>query len=40
MFIEIEDIKKTYGSGENSYYALKGISFKVDRKEAVGWKIS
>ena len=35
LFIEIENIKKTYGSGENSYYALKGISFKVEKGEMV-----
>jgi putative ABC transport system ATP-binding protein len=35
MFIEIEDIKKTYGTGENSYYALKGITFSVEKGEMV-----
>jgi len=35
MFIEIDNIKKTYGIGENSYYVLKGISFKVEKGEMV-----
>ena len=35
MFIEIDNIKKTYGSGENSYYARRGISFKVEKGEMV-----
>ncbi len=35
MFIEIDDIKKTYGSGENMFYALKGISFSLEKGEMV-----
>ena len=35
MFIEVNNVKKTYGSGENSYYALKGISFSAKKGEMV-----
>lgn len=35
MFIEIEDIKKSYGSGENVFQVLKGISFSAEKGEMV-----
>jgi len=35
MFIEIDDIKKSYGAGENQFQVLKGISFKVNKGEMV-----
>jgi putative ABC transport system ATP-binding protein len=35
MFIEIENIKKKFGTGENSFYALKGITFAIDKGEMV-----
>ncbi len=35
MFIEIENVKKTFGTGENSFYALKGISFALNKGEMV-----
>ncbi len=35
MFIEISDIKKSYGTGENLFYALKGVSFGVEKGEMV-----
>ncbi len=35
MFIEIDDIKKSYGAGENKFQVLKGISFKVNKGEMV-----
>jgi putative ABC transport system ATP-binding protein len=35
MFIEIEDIKKSYGSGENEFQVLKGISFSANKGEMV-----
>ena len=35
MFIDVNNVKKTYGSGENSYYALKGISFSAKKGEMV-----
>lgn len=33
MFIEISDIKKTYGSGESRVEVLKGISFGIEKGE-------
>lgn len=33
MFIEISDIKKSYGSGESKVEVLKGISFEVEKGE-------
>jgi putative ABC transport system ATP-binding protein len=33
--IEIKNIKKTYNSGENSFEALKGVSFKIEDGEFV-----
>lgn len=35
MFIEIEDIKKSYGSAENEFQVLKGISFSANKGEMV-----
>ena len=35
MFIEIENIKKSYGSGENEFQVLKGISFSAKKGEMV-----
>ena len=35
MFIEIDDIKKSYGDGENKFQVLKGISFKANKGEMV-----
>lgn len=35
MFIEIDNIKKAYGSGENVFQALKGVSFLVEKGEMV-----
>lgn len=33
MFLEISDIKKTFGEGENEVVVLKGINLQVDRGE-------
>ena len=33
MFIDISDIKKSYGAGENRVEVLKGISFGVEKGE-------
>ena len=33
MFIEISDIKKSYGAGESKVEVLKGISFGVEKGE-------
>jgi putative ABC transport system ATP-binding protein len=33
--IEVTDITKTYGSGENEFQALKGVSFKIEDGEFV-----
>ena len=33
MFIEISDIKKSYGTGESKVDVLKGISFEVSKGE-------
>ena len=33
MFIDISDIKKSYGAGESSVEVLKGISFGVEKGE-------
>ena len=33
MFIDIENIKKSYGEGENKFQVLKGISFEVEKGE-------
>ncbi|MES2203329.1 MAG: ABC transporter ATP-binding protein [Patescibacteria group bacterium] len=33
--IEIKDITKTYGTGENAFQALKGVSFKIEDGEFV-----
>lgn len=33
MFIEISDIKKSYGTGESKVEVLKGISFEVEKGE-------
>lgn len=35
MFIEIDNIRKSYGSGDNKFQVLKGISFKVKKGEMV-----
>ena len=35
MFIDIENIKKSYGEGENKFQVLKGISFEVEKGEMV-----
>lgn len=35
LMIEIKDIKKTYGSGETAFEALKGVSFKIEDGEFV-----
>ncbi len=35
MFIEIENIEKSYGEGENRFQVLKGISFQVNKGEMV-----
>ena len=35
MFIEIENIEKSYGEGENQFRVLKGISFQVEKGEMV-----
>ncbi len=35
MFIDIENIKKSYGEGENRFQVLKGISFEVEKGEMV-----
>ena len=35
MFIDIENIKKSYGEGENKIQVLKGISFEVEKGEMV-----
>ena len=33
MFIDISDIKKSYGAGESRVEVLKGISFGVEKGE-------
>ncbi len=33
--IEVKDITKTYGTGENAFQALKGVSFKIEEGEFV-----
>ncbi len=35
MFIDIENIKKSYGEVENKFQVLKGISFEVEKGEMV-----
>ena len=35
MFIDIKNIKKSYGEGENKFQVLKGISFEVEKGEMV-----
>lgn len=35
MFIDIENIKKSYGEGENKFQVLKGISFEAEKGEMV-----
>ena len=35
MFIDIENIEKSYGEGENRFQVLKGISFQVEKGEMV-----
>ncbi len=35
MFINIENIEKSYGEGENRFQVLKGISFQVEKGEMV-----
>ena len=35
MFIEIDDIKKSYGVGENKFQVLKGVTFKANKGEMV-----
>ena len=35
MFIDIENIKKSYGEGENKFQVLKGIAFEVEKGEMV-----
>lgn len=33
MFLEVKDLKKTYGEGANKVYVLKGINFEVNKGE-------
>lgn len=33
--IEAIDLKKTYGSGESAFHALKGVSFSIEKGESV-----
>lgn len=35
MFIEVKDIKKSYGVGENVFQVLKGVSFSLEKGEMV-----
>ncbi|MBR6218888.1 MAG: ABC transporter ATP-binding protein [Eubacterium sp.] len=33
MFVEVKDLKKDYGSGENTVHVLKGLSFQLEKGE-------
>lgn len=33
MFVEVNDLKKDYGTGENVVHVLKGLSFKLEKGE-------
>ena len=33
MFVEVKDLKKDYGSGENVVHVLKGLNFKLEKGE-------
>lgn len=35
MFLEIGDLKKSFGSGDNEVEVLKGISFSVEKARYV-----